>query len=120
MFDCEMYVRGDEGAVPNILVQPIGLITNEFVTNAAKHAAGRIEILYTIKDGLHELMDCEEGPGLPPDFDPAMQKQSLGMRVLTYLQKRQNGTIASSEESRVRTECGSTCRARWSPEHKKR
>src|SRR3546814_6833502 len=52
ILDREIEVRGDEGAVPTILVQPIGLITNEFVTNAAKHAAGRIEIIYTIKDGL--------------------------------------------------------------------
>src|SRR3546814_7331137 len=44
ILDREIEVRGDEGAVPTILVQPIGLITNEFVTNAAKHAAGRIEI----------------------------------------------------------------------------
>src|SRR3546814_4746721 len=74
ILDREIEVRCDEGAVPTILVQPIGLITNEFVTNAAKHAAGRIEIIYTIKDGLHELMVCDEGPGLPPDFDPAMQR----------------------------------------------
>src|SRR3546814_10753920 len=60
ILDREIEVRGDEGAVPTILVQPIGLITNEFVTNAAKHAAGRIEIIYTIKDGLHELMRSEE------------------------------------------------------------
>src|SRR3546814_2485175 len=52
ILDREIEVRGDEGAVPTILVQPIGLITNEFVTNAAKHAAGRIEIIFTIKDGL--------------------------------------------------------------------
>src|SRR3546814_3729932 len=58
------------------------------------HAAGRIEIIYTIKDGLHELMVCDEGPGLPPDFDPAMQKKSLGMRVLTNLAKQLNGTFA--------------------------
>src|SRR3546814_38380 len=94
ILDREIEVRGDEGAVPTILVQPIGLITNEFVTNAAKHAAGRIEIIYTIKDGLHELMVCDEGPGLPPDFDPAMQKKSLGMRVLTNLAKQLNGTFA--------------------------
>src|SRR3546814_6326416 len=31
ILDREIEVRGDEGAVPSILVQPIGLITNEFV-----------------------------------------------------------------------------------------
>jgi len=87
-------VRGDEGDVPTTLIQPIGLIVNEFVTNAAKHGAGRIEVAYKITDGQRELRVRDEGAGLPAGFDPDGMK-GLGMKVVTALARQLGGrTIA--------------------------
>lgn len=50
---------------------------NELVTNAAKHAPGRINVEYRIKGKTHELSVRDEGEGLPSGFDPAASA-SLG------------------------------------------
>lgn len=87
-------VHGDEGKVPTTQIQPIGLILNELVTNAAKHGAGRINVAYTIIDGIHELSVCDEGRGLPNDFNPA-GTAGLGMKVVTALAKQLGGQMFS-------------------------
>ena len=37
-------VDGDEGDIPTTRIQPIGLVVNELVTNAAKHGTGTIAV----------------------------------------------------------------------------
>ena len=87
-------VHGDEGNVPTTGIQPIGLMVNELVTNAAKHGAGRIDVEYRIMDGTHELSVCDEGQGLPNDFDPA-GTAGLGMKVVTTLVKQLGGQMTA-------------------------
>jgi two-component sensor histidine kinase len=87
-------VHGDEGKVPTTRIQPIGLILNELVTNAAKHGAGSINVKYTIVDGTHELSVCDEGPGLPNDFNLA-GTAGLGMKVVTTLAKQLGGQMTT-------------------------
>ena len=62
-------VEGDEGQVPTDRIQPIGLMVNELVTNAAKHGAGTITVSYKILGDNHELSVSDEGDGLPDGFD---------------------------------------------------
>lgn len=95
ILDREIEVQGDVGTVPTTLVQPIGLIANELITNAAKHGAGKIEVTYRIDEGLHELAVCDEGGGIPIGFDPTTQTRSLGMRVLTTLANQLNGKFTA-------------------------
>jgi two-component sensor histidine kinase len=78
-------VDGDEGDVPTTTIQPIGLLVNELVTNAAKHGGGDIEVSYSVRDGVHKLSVCDGGKGLPANFKPAEERASLGMRVVTVL-----------------------------------
>ncbi|HYN46723.1 MAG TPA: histidine kinase dimerization/phosphoacceptor domain -containing protein [Allosphingosinicella sp.] len=85
-------VEGDEARVPTIWIQPIGLITNELVTNAAKHGAGKILVSYRVNGAAHALSVCDEGEGLPADFDPG-QTKGLGMRVVTTLARQLGGQI---------------------------
>ena len=87
-------VHGDEGKVPTTRIQPIGLMLNELVTNAAKHGAGRINVEYTIIDGIHELSVCDEGDGLPNDFNPA-GTAGLGMKVVTTLARQLGGQMTA-------------------------
>jgi two-component sensor histidine kinase len=86
-------VSGDEGNVPTTWIQPIGLLVNELVTNAAKHGAGSINVTYAAGNGLHQLVVCDEGPGLAADFDPDRERESLGMRIIASLVKQLGGTL---------------------------
>ncbi len=86
-------ISGDEGNVPTTLIQPIGLIVNELVTNAAKYGAGKAAVSYRISNREHELSICDEGPGLPPGFDPDRSATGLGMKVVTTLVKQLRGQL---------------------------
>lgn len=95
VLDREIHVDGDEGDVPTIWVQPIGLIVNELVTNAAKHGQGVIEVRFDIDGDAYELIVSDDGRSLPKDFDPAAASNSLGMRVVTSLARQLGGELTS-------------------------
>ena len=85
-------VSGDEGMVPTTLIQPIGLLTNELVTNAAKHGAGKIDVTYKVKGEQRELSVCDQGVGVPDGFDVA-HFEGLGMKVIRVLAKQLGGGV---------------------------
>jgi two-component sensor histidine kinase len=90
----EIVVEGDEdGMVPATSIQPIGLITNELVTNAAKHGAGRIDIAFRSSVDRNTLTVCDEGIGLSEGFDPHSASAGLGMRVVRTLVEQLRGTL---------------------------
>ncbi len=90
-----IYVHGDEGNVPTTRIQTIGLLVNELVTNAAKHSMGKIDVAYTICGHTQELQVCDDGEGLPADFNPDENVTGLGMRVLTTLTKQLGGRMTT-------------------------
>jgi two-component sensor histidine kinase len=65
----------------------LGLVANELVTNACKHARldgapGRVRVgLSRLGDGTLRLSVADEGAGLPEGFDPA-RSAGLGMRII--------------------------------------
>jgi two-component sensor histidine kinase len=93
ILDREIIVEGDEEMVPTTSVQPIGLIANELVTNAAKHGAGRIDVAFRAAGGMNRLIVCDEGNGLTAGFDPHATSAGLGMRVVTALAGQLQGTL---------------------------
>jgi two-component sensor histidine kinase len=97
----EITLSGDEADVPTTAIQPIGLLVNELVTNAAKHGGGLIEVDYSVRDGVHTLSVCDAGEGLPANFDIGEARTSLGMRVVTVLVSQLGGelTAGSREEA---------------------
>lgn len=97
-------VRGDEGNVPTSWIQPIGLIVNELVTNAAKHGKGRIDVHYESGPGEYALIVSDEGRDLSKSFDPAAANKSLGMRVVSLLAKQLGGVLTAG-----RRPDGATC-----------
>jgi two-component sensor histidine kinase len=98
-------VQGDEGKVPTTRIQPIGLMLNELVTNAAKHGgAGRINVTYKIVDDVHELCVCDEGQGLANDFNPE-QTAGLGMKVVNALAKQLGGHVTAEANPAGRGAC---------------
>ena len=104
VLDQSVDVMGEEVMVPTTWIQPIGLIVNELVTNAAKHGAGRIEVHYSKDPHGHHIRVCDEGEGLDSDFDPSAPVKSLGMRVITSLATQLGGRVKASNRP---DRCGS-------------
>jgi two-component sensor histidine kinase len=88
-------VHGDEGNVPTTWIQPIGLIANELVTNAAKYGTENVTVTYRAKDDRHELSVCDDGKGLPAGFDPDTSVAGLGMKVVRALAGQLGGRVAA-------------------------
>jgi two-component sensor histidine kinase len=101
----EIEVDGNEGEVPTRRIQPIGLITNELVTNAVKHGGGKLEVTYRVREGISELTICDQGEGLPADFDPATSVKGLGMKVVRTLAKQLNGRVEARRNPSGRGSC---------------
>ena len=98
-------VDGDEGNIPTISIQPIGLIINELVTNAAKHGTGKIEVSYRVSGDLRSLIVCDRGKGLPVDFDPETARTGLGMRVVGALAQQLGGRLTATGNADGRGAC---------------
>ncbi len=96
VLDRPIDVMGDEAKVPTTWIQPIGLLVNELVTNAAKHGEGRIEVTYFKNENEHRILVCDEGDGIAVDFDPLATRKSLGMRVVTSLAQQLRGRVEAS------------------------
>jgi two-component sensor histidine kinase len=98
-------VHGSEGNVLTTRIQPIGLLVNELVTNAAKHSMGKIDVTYMIEGDVHELKVCDEGEGLPAGFDPDQSVKGLGMRVVTILTSQLGGRMTAHPNPEGRGSC---------------
>ena len=97
-------VQGDDGTVPTTRIQPIGLMLNELVTNAAKHGAGRISVTYSIIGDMHELAVCDEGEGLANDFN-SEHTAGLGMKVVNTLARQLGGHMTAQANPAGRGAC---------------
>lgn len=77
---------------------PCGLILNELVTNALKHAfpehrAGQLAVaLSSNENGAVKLSVADDGVGLPAGFDTA-RLQSLGLRIIDILTRQLDGSL---------------------------
>ncbi|MES2731471.1 MAG: two-component regulator propeller domain-containing protein [Bacteroidota bacterium] len=74
---------------------PCGLLLNELVTNAYKHAfvnreKGQLDIVFTQEGERIVLQVCDDGVGLDPDFD-LQKSSSVGMQVIQTLVKQLKG-----------------------------
>jgi two-component sensor histidine kinase len=105
VLDREIVVDGDDAMVPTTSIQPIGLITNELVTNAAKHGAGKISVSFDASADGNRLMACDEGTGLKPGFDPCGTSPGLGMRVITTLVRQLRGSVQAGPAGDGRGAC---------------
>jgi two-component sensor histidine kinase len=88
-------VDGNSDSLRTESIQPVGLIVNELVTNAAKHGAGTITVTYKSREADREIIVCDQGEGLPDGFDPARNTRGLGMKVVDVLAKQLGGVVAA-------------------------
>ena len=81
---------------------PIGLLMNELVTNAYKHAypegeEGGVRVRGVLEpDQRYRLEVADSGVGLPLGFDLFKTRESLGMRVITSLCAQLEGELTVS------------------------
>ncbi len=87
---------------------PCGLLVNELVTNALKHAFpdgrnGRVAVFLDCVDGQCTLVVEDNGVGLPEGFDWA-QAGTLGLQLVQVLTKQLDGTVRVDGHSGTRFE----------------
>ncbi|WGR75052.1 MULTISPECIES: PAS domain S-box protein [unclassified Bradyrhizobium] len=93
--------RADPAVVSADLAVPLGLFINELLTNAYKYAypadrPGEVEVLGARQpNGLYRLDVWDHGVGLPPGFDLAKARDSLGMRVINSLAAQLQGKLTA-------------------------
>jgi len=87
-------VHVDDYPFPISVAVPVGLIINELLSNALKHAfdgrdEGKIEVSLTApEEGMINLTVSDDGVGLPPGFDIDKSK-TLGLRLVKILTEDQ-------------------------------
>jgi len=87
---------------------PLGVLINELVTNAVKHAypgsSGPINISAREIDGCLHIDVSDRGVGLAKDFDIHEPRASLGFRVITGLVRQLRGhlTVTSNQPTGTR------------------
>jgi two-component sensor histidine kinase len=97
-------VQGTDAPVLTANIQPIGLIVNELVTNAAKHGAGRIVVSFAhTPEGGCALSVEDEGQGLPAGFEPQAPGNGLGMKLVVALASQLQGEVRAEPSP---TTCG--------------
>ncbi|MFB2622708.1 MEDS domain-containing protein [Methanothermobacter marburgensis] len=82
---------------------PAGLIVNEAVTNAMKHAfksEGKLIIRLFLREGMVHVEVEDDGPGLPADFDTDTGG-SLGMDLMRNLAGQLDGELRISGDDGV-------------------
>ncbi len=89
-------VEGVEALVPSTQVQPIGLLVNELVTNAAKHGGRGITVAFApAANNTYALRVLDGGEGLPIGFDLASASNGLGMKLVSILSRQLHGTVVA-------------------------
>ncbi len=106
-FDIAITVFGDEVSVSGSAAIDLGLIVNELITNAYKHAfkgrnRGRIDISFERESGDADkpswvLAVTDDGVGLPDDVKPE-RSDSLGWRMIRAMCARLSGTITTGSD----------------------
>jgi PAS domain S-box-containing protein len=101
----EALVEAEDVHLPVAVAIPCGLIVNELVTNALKHAfpdgrEGKIRVgLRRVGDGHIELSVADDGVGMPPDREPTTAPTSLGLDlVYTFAEQIEARVEVSSEQ----------------------
>jgi two-component sensor histidine kinase len=95
-------------AVPVDKAIPCGLLLNELITNALKHAFkdrrdGELRVELARSDRTIRLVVADNGVGLPPDLD-IRGTSSLGLRLVNTLVRQLRGALAVGAHDGARFE----------------
>lgn len=93
----------DQAAVPRDRAVSIGLVVNELVTNAAKHAfpgrdIGTIAVTFRTKENGWILQVADDGVGMPAAPAPAGRDHGLGARLIEAFARQAGGVIRTESD----------------------
>jgi two-component sensor histidine kinase len=114
--EIEVIVNSEEINLDIDIAVPLGLITNELLSNALKYAfedsqKGKIEIiLIQTEDSGYKLVVSDTGVGLAKDLD-IEKTTSLGLRLVRSLTRQINGNLSISSQA------GTTFSIQWQNEN---
>ncbi len=99
-------VHADGGPLSVDRAIPCGLIVNELVANALKHAfpdgqSGTIRVHYAEESGAAQLVVADDGRGAPEGFDTDTS-DSLGLRLVRGLVQQLNGALVIHHDDGLR------------------
>jgi two-component sensor histidine kinase len=94
--DYAVVVEVASADIPSRLAIPLGFVVNELITNAAKYASGRIGVRFERTAEGYSLSVQDDGPGLPPEFDPSAAHKGLGMKIAMAQVKQIGGELHMS------------------------
>jgi len=95
----------DAAHIPRDHAVSIGLVVNELVTNAAKHAfagreTGTIRVSWKHKaEGGWRLTVADDGVGMPPGPRPKRKDGGLGQRLIEAFAKQAGGTLTTASDA---------------------
>jgi len=100
--DIHTVLRLGETCIPIEQAVPAGLVINELLTNAYKHAfaargQGTLVVTLTEIDDQVEIVIRDDGPGLPETFD-LTRTSTLGMQLVSNLARQLRGTITAHND----------------------
>ena len=96
--DVKIRYRGDDLTIDGATAIDLGLMLNELITNAFKHAFtgrsnGAIDIQLWRADGGYRFIVSDDGVGLPDGADRPERSDSLGWRLIRQMASQYDGTI---------------------------
>lgn len=96
--------HSDPVQLPRDRAVSIGLIVNELVTNAAKHAfsgrsEGRIQVSFRCEPGGWRLAVADNGVGMPEEPVPDRTDGGLGQKLIDAFARQARGTVATESGS---------------------
>ena len=94
----------DEAAVPRDRAVSIGLVVNELVTNAAKHAfprrdLGTIAVTFRAKQDGWVVTVADDGVGMPEAIAAPGPDNGLGSRLIEAFARQAGGTITTESDA---------------------
>jgi two-component sensor histidine kinase len=95
----------DAARIPRDHAVSIGLVVNELVTNAAKHAfagreTGTIRVSWKhLPEGGWRLTVADDGVGLPPGSRAKRKDGGLGQRLIEAFAKQAGGTLTTESDA---------------------
>ena len=84
--------------LPVRLVTSLALGVNELVSNAIKHGTNRVDIGFSVSDGVCILEVRDDGPGFPDDFDPT-SAANTGLELIELTRRDTNGHLCFGNSS---------------------
>ncbi|NMG38271.1 HAMP domain-containing protein [Chelativorans sp. ZYF759] len=93
----EVRIDAEPIPLPRASSIPLGLIMNELIANACKHAypegKGTVRVSLRLQGEHVQLAVADDGAPMPEDLDTSRRKGSMGLRIVRNMSEQLNGVL---------------------------